>query len=62
MNNPRLMDTGALVDEVLKLQAALQRIVRESTDGEAMQIAAEALGVPFDNTEPTLRVGEEGGS
>lgn len=35
-----------------KLRVALLRIVRESHDGEAMATAAEALGVPFDRTEP----------
>lgn len=37
--------------ETEKLREALQRILRESSDGEAVAIAAEALGLALDRTD-----------
>ena len=51
LGNPRLMDFGSLVNEVISLREALLRVLRESHDGEAMAIAAEALGLDVDRTE-----------
>lgn len=40
----------------------MQRILRESLDGEALAIAAEALGLPLDRTEPDAVPDQGGGT